>query len=119
MNSNYKKNFVLLKVIDIQNDYILTIDYFLNIFKISPKTQIIKNINNVYAIIFIKNFNLLIEDSLYKITLQKDSLVFIFENSFCDIFLNNLTVINFNFIDFIDTKKNYFFNQIKVGNFSF
>ena len=119
MNSNYKKNFVLLKVIDIQNDYILTIDYFLNIFKISSKTQIIKNINNVYAIIFIKNFNLLIEDSLYKITLQKDSLVFIFENSFCDIFLNNLTVINFNFIDFIDTKKNYFFNQIKVGNFSF
>ena len=37
MNSNYKKNFVLLKVIDIQNDYIITIDFFLNIFKFHQK----------------------------------------------------------------------------------
>ena len=55
LNEN-KNNFILLKVIDIQDKYIICIDYFLNMCKISKDNEKINSINDVYTIIFIKNF---------------------------------------------------------------
>ena len=106
-------NFVLLKVIDIQDKYIIGIDYFLNMYKISKNNEKIKNINDVYTILFIKYFSTTIEAPFYIITLQDNSKIYIFDNSFCDMFLNDLTVIYCNFIDYIEPQKDNYFNLIK------
>ena len=70
-------NFVLLKVIDIQDKYIIGIDYFLNMYKISKNNEKIKNINDVYTILFIKYFSTTIEAPFYIITLQDNSKIYI------------------------------------------
>ena len=115
INSNYKENFVLLKVIDLQDEYIIGIDYFSNIYKINKNIEKIKDIQDVYTIIFIKYYSsLIIQDSLFILTLKEDSYIYIFENSFSDLFINNLSVINFNSLDFIEKGKN-FFNQIRFS----
>ena len=110
-NSSDKENFIFLKVIDIQEKYILGIDYFLNIFKLFKTTDKIKNIQDVYTIIFIKYFSKKIEDKFYILSLNEKSYIYIFENSFCDLFLNDLTVINLNFLDFSSVKNA--FNRIR------
>ena len=112
INGFTKRNFVFFKVIDIQDDYIVGIDYFMNIYKISNKYEKIKTIKNVYTIVFIKYFKESVEDSFYNLDLVENSFIYIFDNTFCDIFLNNLTVINFNFIDFLDSSEGNYFNQI-------
>ena len=112
INSRNAYNFVLLKIIDIQDKYILGIDYFLNIYKIFKNTQKIKDIQNVYTILFIKGFSTSIEDSFFLLSLKENSYVYIFDNNFCDLFLNDLTVLNLNFIDFNDNLKTNYFNQI-------
>ena len=125
MDSNYKNKFVLLKVIDIKEKYIVGIDIFLNIYKIEKEknNKTIDNIQDVYTIIFIKNYyKLIIEDSNYILEFNDNTYVFIIENSFCDSILNNISVLNFNFLDFIDNGNNYF-SQIRFSetnnNFSF
>ena len=112
INSRNAYNFVLLKIIDIQDKYILGIDYFLNIYKIFKNTEKIKDIQNVYTILFIKGFSTSIEDSFFLLSLKENSYVYIFDNNFCDLFLNDLTVLNLNFIDFNDNLKTNYFNQI-------
>ena len=72
LNTN-TNNFVLLKVIDIQDKYIIGIDYFLNMYKINKNNEKIKNINDVYTILFIKYFSTTIEAPFYIITLQDNS----------------------------------------------
>ena len=112
LNTN-TNNFVLLKVIDIQDKYIIGIDYFLNMYKINKNNEKIKNINDVYTILFIKYFSTTIESPFYIIALQDNSKIYIFDNSFCDMFLNDLTVIYCNFIDYIEPQKDNYFNLIK------
>ena len=121
INSKNVYNFALLKIIDIQDEYILGIDYFLNIYKIFKNTEKIKDIQDVYTILFIKDFSTSIEDSFFLLSLKENSYVYIFDNNFCDLFLNDLTVLNLNFIDFNDDLKTNYFNQIgfDTDNFSF
>ena len=120
LNEN-KNNFILLKVIDIQDKYIICIDYFLNMCKISKDNEKINSINDVYTIIFIKNFVTTVENPFYILKFRENSKIYIFDNSFGDIFLNNLTIINFNFIDYLKPKEKNYFNLIKFkkNNFSF
>ena len=94
LNLKNKYDFVFLKVIDIQDNSIICIDYFLNMYKILKKNEKIENLKNVYTIIFIKNFDSSIENEMFLLTLNKKSYIYVFENTFDDLLLNNLTVIN-------------------------
>jgi len=116
INSIYNKNnFILLKVIDIQDKFILGIDIFSNIYKIDKNSTKIKEIQNIYTIIFIKNYSkLIIQDSFLIILLNEKTFINIIENSFCNSIINNLSIINFNFLDYIDKEKNYF-DQIRFS----
>ena len=116
INSIYNKNnFILLKVIGIQDKYILGIDIFSNIYKLEKNSTKIKEIQNIYTIVFIKNYyKLIIQDSFLILSLNEKTYIHIIENSFCNSIINNLSIINFNFLDYIDKEKNYF-NQIRFS----
>ena len=122
LNLKNKYDFVFLKVIDIQDNSIICIDYFLNMYKILKNNEKIENLKNVYTIIFIKNFDSSIENEMFLLTLNKKSYIYVFENTFDDLLLNNLTVINLNCIDLIDSIESNLFNKIKLdinGNIYF
>ena len=105
----------MLKVIDIQDKYILGIDIFSNIYKIDKNYTEIKEIQNIYTVIFIKNYSkLIIQNSFLILSLNEKTYIHIIENSFCNSIINNLTVINLNFLDYIDEEKNYF-NKISFS----
>ena len=82
LNTNYNENFVLLKVIDIEEKYIIGIDYFLNIYKLLKSNEQIKNIQNIYTLIFVKYFSKSIEEPFYILTINDYSYIYIFENTF-------------------------------------
>ena len=77
LNEN-KNNFILLKVIDIQDKYIICIDYFLNMCKINKDNEKINNINDVYTIIFIKNFVTTVENPFYILKFRENSKIYLF-----------------------------------------
>ena len=116
INSIYNKiNFILLKVVDIQDKFILGIDIFSNIYKIDRNSTKIKEIQNIYEIILLKNYNeLIIQDSFLILSLNEKTYIHIIENSFCNSIINNLSIINLNFLDYIDKEKNYF-KQIRFS----
>ena len=116
INAIYNKNnFILLKVIDIQDKFILGIDLFCNIYKIDKNSIKINEIQHIYTVIFIKNYSkLIIEDSFLILSLNEKTYIHIIENSFCNSIINNLSIINFNYLDFIDKEKNSF-NQIRFS----
>ena len=116
INSIYNKiNFILLKVVDIQDKFILGIDIFSNIYKIDRNSTKIKEIQNIYEIILIKNYNeLIIHDSFLILSLNEKTYIHIIENSFCNSIINNLSIINLNFLDYINKEKNYF-KQIRFS----
>ena len=116
INSIYNKiNFILLKVVDIQDKFILGIDIFSNIYKIDRNSTKIKEIQNIYEIILLKNYNeLIIQDSFLILSLNEKTYIHIIENSFCNSIINNLSIINLNFLDYIDKEKNYF-EQIRFS----
>ena len=123
INTNYNNNFILLKIIDIQDKFILGIDIFCNIYKIDKSSNIIKDIYNIYTIVLIKNYSkLLIQDPFLILSINENTYICVIENSFDDSIINNLSIINFNFLDYINEKKNYF-NQIRFSeannNYSF
>ena len=119
INIKYNNNIVFLKVIDIEENYFIGIDYTLNLFKIYKDSEKLKDINDVYEIVLIKNFDIKKEDQFLTLTLNGDSYINIFENSFCDMLLNDISVINFNFLDFILPQEKNVFNQIRIGNNNF
>ena len=114
LNSNNTIKFLLIKIIDIQNDYVLGIDYLYNIYKIYKKSNILIETIDIFKIIFIKNFILKEENSFYIILLNESSYISIFENTFKKILLNDITVINFHYIDYIEPSKKNYFNEIGV-----
>ena len=116
INSINSTNTLLIKVIEIKNQYILGIDYLCNIYKIDRNTDKLKNINDVFKIIFIKNFKLTVKDSIYILEIFDNSYVSIFDNTFKSILLNDLTVINFHYIDFFDQLDKNYFNKIGIDD---
>ena len=114
-------NLLLIKVIDIQDDYLLGIDYSYNLFKLHQNPNKFREIKDVYTIVFLKNFYLSEEDSIYIVKLCDFSYVYIFENSFEDLLLNDLTLIKFHYLDFIEPSKMNYFNEIIIdkNEFSF
>ena len=116
INSINHTNVLLIKVIDIKNQYILGIDYLCNIYKIDRNRDIFKKINDVFKIIFIKYFNLEEKDSIYIVELFDYSYIQLFDNNFKNLLLNDLTVINLHYIDFIEPSEKNYFNQIGIDD---
>ena len=116
INSINHTNPLLIKVIDINNQYILGIDYLCNIYKIDRNRDIFKKINDVFKIIFIKYFNLEEKDSIYIVELFDYSYIQLFDNNFKNILINDLTVINLHYIDFIEPSEKNYFNQIGIDD---
>ena len=118
-NDNNKENCLLLKIIDITNEYVIGIDYLFNIYKIFRNNNKLEKVNDIYKIVLIKFYFQINEDSIYILNLCENSYVYVFENSFSDIFLNDLTVINFNFLDFIEPYESNYYNIIGFNNNNF
>ena len=121
MNLKNKVNIVFLKIIDINEKYVIGIDYDFNIYNIYKDSEKLNEVDDVYKIILIKNFTIINEEPIVTLKLNEYSYVSFFENSFNNLNLNDLSVINFNFIDFISPQENNYYNEIRFenNNFSF
>ena len=105
---------VFLKVIEINDNFFLGIDHIYNIYKVySNNNNKINNEIDLYKLVLIKNFTLTDEDNIfYIIIVSENSFVYIYENSFKDSILNDLTVLYLNIIDFKKSLEDNLFNKI-------
>jgi len=122
---SYIKNFnkkqildsIFLKVIEINDNFVLAIDHEYCLYKLY-------NINNkknkldLYNFIFIKNYTLRNDDDIFYILIISDSsLIYIFENTFYDSILNDLTVLYFNIIDLKEPIEDNYYSTICLENY--
>ena len=109
---------VFLKVIEINDNFFLGIDHIYNIYKVySNNNNKINNEIDLYKLVLIKNFTLTDEDNIfYIIIVSENSFVYIYENSFKDSILNDLTVLYLNIIDFKKSLEDNLFNKICFEN---
>ena len=114
--SQNQDNILLIKVVYIEDKFLLGIDYSYNIFKLYKDLYKFKEIIDVFAIIFIKNFKLSEEDSIYNLILNNNSYVHVFENTFNNILLNDLTIIKFHYLDFKEPSTNNYYNKIGIDD---
>ena len=107
---------VLLKVIEMNDNYFLGIDHIYNIYKVCNNNKKIIGID-LYKLVLIKNFIMSNDNNIFdKIILSENSYVYIFENSFKDSILNDLTVLYLNIIDFKESLGDNLFNENDLEN---
>ena len=111
----YESNYLFIKVIYISDEYIIGIDQYPKLYKIIKYQDKLKKIDDIYLLLLIRNYEVSFMDNINILILNDNSNIFIFNNSFFDSFINDLTVINFNFPDFM-TGHNNFFNKIILDN---
>ena len=104
----YNSNYLFIKVIDITDEFIICIEQYPKLCKIKKTNQKLNRINDIYTFILIKNYKVLPSDDICILEISENSDICIFENSLFDSFINNLTVINIYFPDFLPESKNYF-----------
>ena len=109
-----KSNYLFIKVILIEEEYIIGIEQYPKLYKIKKYKDKLNQINDIYTFVIIRNYDEQSTDDLIIITLRDDSTVLTFENTFFDSFINNLTVININYIDF--NEKDNYYKEIGLKN---
>ena len=109
-----KSNYLFIKVILIDEEYITGIEQCPKLYKIKKYKDKLNQINDIYTFVLIRNYDEKIKDNINIIILRDDSNILTFENTFFDSFINNLTAININFIDF--NEKDNYYKEIGVKN---
>ena len=104
----YNSNYLFIKVIDITDEFIICIEQCPKLYKIKKTNQKLNRINDIYTFILIRNYKVLPSEDIYILEISQNSDIRIFENSLFNSFINNLTVINIYFPDFLPESKNYF-----------
>ena len=118
-NEINETKYLFIKIILIDNECIMGIDQYPRIYKIKSNQDKLGKEYEIYKFILIRDFELsLSDDNIYIITLSNKSKVYLFNNNLFESFINDLTVIYLNFIDF--SKDYNYFQEIHFDkDFSF
>ena len=117
--TEYNSNYLFIKIIGISDEYLIGIEQLPKIYKIMKYKDKLNEIKDIYTFILIRKYNIQFSDDISILTLFDNSSIYIFKNTLFGSFINDLTIISFNFPDFLSNSENYFYKIEFENNYSF